>query len=97
MTKAQLPKILKELRKLLRPGGYLFVREVDGELSQACPCRQEIIEEAERKKAADLKKVKTAEPEQEVADEEMAEDQEVKDDSVKSTEELVNDQASEDK
>ena len=35
----ELPLVLREIRRVLKHGGYFFVREIDGGLEEFCHCR----------------------------------------------------------
>ena len=45
----ELPLVLRDIRRVLRKGGYFFIREVDGEqeMDISCPCKKEKKEESE--------------------------------------------------
>ena len=52
----KLPTLLREIRRVLRPGGYLFVRELDFTPNSTCQCKEEIIaEDASRRMFAKKK------------------------------------------
>ena len=42
-SNSELPEFLRELNRVLKPGGYLFINEIDGAVRQTCTCEHDML------------------------------------------------------
>lgn len=43
-SRNELPLVLREINRVLKHSGYLFIREIDRDSGDKCPCHDEILE-----------------------------------------------------